>query len=59
MELKEGERMESRILKAIEGLREDFNGKFDALTSQVNTIASQVGTLTSQVEPSRYYNKPT
>ncbi|MDR3587480.1 MAG: hypothetical protein P4L59_19530 [Desulfosporosinus sp.] len=28
--------MESKILKAIEGLREDFNGRFDALTSQVN-----------------------
>ena len=28
--------MENKILKALEGLREDFNGRFDALTSQVD-----------------------
>jgi hypothetical protein len=34
--------MEDRILKAIEDLKVDSNRRFDALTSQVNTLTSQV-----------------
>lgn len=40
--------MEDKILQAIEGLREDSNRRFDALTSQITTLTNQMNILTNQ-----------
>ena len=37
-----------KILRAIEGLRNDTNQKFDTLTNQFGTLTNKVDTLTNQ-----------
>ena len=41
--------MEDKILKAIEGLRNDFTKKFDTLSGEVHSLSSEVHSLSSQV----------
>ena len=42
--------MEDKILQAIEGLKDDFNRKFDSLTNKVDSQTNEFGSLTNKVD---------
>ncbi|OLN31766.1 hypothetical protein [Desulfosporosinus metallidurans] len=42
--------MENKILQAIEGLKNDFNHKFDVLAEKVDNQGNQISTLAEKVD---------